>query len=230
MLRLTSLYSGTGALAVNVASTGNLSASQRVIVTECPWSRWDAWALFPFQILDVGDDCSIVGTGTMEFRPDPGSLCTLRFSDGPHTLRVTDVAMRYGRVQSHTGIYLKNFYLRPYVRDGSLSVQIGGDDRTTGVHAVYSFSGSNLVSSPIAPACDDQRPAHVAKAPEAIDRDESDMPLGGRASPSELPLPFRVCDLSKNDCPSGSTCVPLACVTPPCNAGACRDPNGRGVR
>jgi hypothetical protein len=75
------------------------------------------------------------GTGApSDFHADPDSVCTLTFPDGPHAIRVTDFAARYGVTSFVTG--------RTYVDPNYIQVELGGDDAATGTHVLYRFSGT----------------------------------------------------------------------------------------
>jgi hypothetical protein len=99
--------------------------------------------------------------GTSGFWPDPGTVCTLQFADGPHPLRVTDAAVHYA---------LRRTYLNP----AYVEVELGGDDAKTGLHALYRFTGSSLDESPAMGTCDGERAKHVAREPEAFRRGAPD--------------------------------------------------------
>ncbi len=159
-------YLGTASLQTSGASTTQF-ASHRVSLTDCgPESDGDKKAN-PFEggggvdgttspgfsVLSVGDRCIIRGAGAGDgFRADSGATCTLVFAEGPRTLRVTDLSVRYGVTGS--GPFLKTRSDPSY-----LQVTLGGDDTTSGVHAVYRFSGTSVGSDDPSAFCDAERPA-----------------------------------------------------------------------
>jgi hypothetical protein len=92
-----SLYTGTGSLAVSGSPNQPVLASHSVFFGECPSERQPAnnREVEPFSIVVVVDACVMGGTGgPSAFHPDPGTVCTLRFLDGVHRVRVTDFAAR----------------------------------------------------------------------------------------------------------------------------------------
>lgn len=172
--RTSNVYAGTGALAVN----GDLNrvASQHAVVSECPGLAVGDDFAAPFRILAIGDDCIINADGVIgPIQPDPDTVCRLRFSDGSHELRVTNVAV-------HVGSSFPHYVGRVSVVDISAAlVEVGGDDVTTGKHAMYTFSGSIVQAVSSGAICEGQRAKHIAKVPCAL-RSEDDIALGGPAS------------------------------------------------
>ena len=168
-------YVGTGSLATSGGPTSPLLASHVVVLADCASAAIHDGVAASFSILALGEGCVMDGHAeSPAFVPDPGTVCALRFADGVHALRVTDVAVRFG---------LGSFAGRATLDSNSVQVELGGDDATTGTHALYRFSGANVDDSSARVSCEDERLKHIARVPSALQqRVESPDPFGGPAS------------------------------------------------
>lgn len=107
----------------------------------------------PFEVLALGSRCIMDGTSYgSDFRPDYGSTCSLRFAEGAHTLRVTDVSLQFGITAAPYGAPRGGAWTDP----GIVQIEIGGTDATTGTRAVYHFSGTAVDEASVFPSCDDE--------------------------------------------------------------------------
>jgi hypothetical protein len=103
-----------------------------------------------YSILAIGDACTVRGSGAGDhFRPESGTLCTLAFAEGTRTLRVTYASMRFGIEGGVAG--------RTYIDPSYVELQVAGDDRDTGMHAVYRFSGTAIRVASSAERCNAPR-------------------------------------------------------------------------
>jgi hypothetical protein len=84
--------------------------------------------------------------GPSDFHADPDTVCTLTFPDGPHAIRVTDFAARYGVTSFVTG--------RTYVDPNYIQVELGGDDAATDTHVLYRFSGTASTDTQWTTSCE----------------------------------------------------------------------------
>jgi hypothetical protein len=149
-------YAGTGSLSVSGSTTQPLLASHSVHFGSCrdPGDPYNP--LMGFSIVTIGDACVMDGTGEpSEFRADPGTVCTLTFSDRPHPIRVTDFAARFGVTSVVSG--------RTYIDPNYLQVELGGDDAATGTHVLYRFSGNASTDAPWTTACDAERTKRASR-------------------------------------------------------------------
>jgi hypothetical protein len=130
-------YRGTGALNVSGEASSQL-ASHTIEFVYCA-DDTDEAPRPSFFILAIGEQCVIDGIGSPYwFQADGGSVCTLAFQEGTHTLRLTDVRSSHGY--------------------GTFAIDLGGDDVTTGQHAVYRFSGSHVSEAEPRRRCSAERP------------------------------------------------------------------------
>jgi hypothetical protein len=153
-------YSGTGSLTENGTTAAHL-AFQGVVLSTCPPTQTTLGQAHSFRMLVVGGGCVIDAMDQDPFRPDPGAVCRLHFTDGTHVLRVTDVSIGYGL---RGGVVTD----RAYIDSTHLDMQIGGDDAQTGRHALYHFIGSSVEDPPPAPSCDDERLRRIVNVPGAL--------------------------------------------------------------
>jgi hypothetical protein len=153
-----SAYRGTGSLQTSGSDSADL-ASQTVVFTPCGdefradfdrQGQVTAMELVSpsFTTLSIGSECTLDGVGSGNaFVADAGGICTLVFSDGPRSLRVTDVTVRYGSA----GRYVDPTYVE---------VQVGGDDTQDGRHALYRFSGRSVQTTDQTSRCAERRVLH----------------------------------------------------------------------
>lgn len=143
------LYAGTGSLSVSGSTTQPLLASQSLQYDWCSEpGPADDNEIHGFSVVRIGDACVMDGTGLglSEFHADPGTVCTLMFSDGAHAVRVTDFLARYDGASGRT------YLARNYV-----DVQLGGDDAATRTHVLYRFSGNASAGPQPSASCDVER-------------------------------------------------------------------------
>jgi hypothetical protein len=140
-------YEGTGSLQTS-GSEAVLLAHHSPAFAHCPSDREASPPVESFSVFSLGEECTLEGTDNHEsLKPDPGSVCTVPFAEGPRTLLVTEVVTRWDR---------------PYAQGTrSFSIRIGGDDAESGQHLLYSFFGQLLDSAPAGDLCDRERPRHV---------------------------------------------------------------------
>lgn len=149
-------YAGTGSLSVSGATSQPLLASHSVRFRYCGDPGEAHTTLPAFSIVSIGDTCLMDGTGgPSDFRADPGTVCTLTFPDGPHAIRVTDFAARFGVTSFISG--------RTYVDPNYIQVELGGDDAATGTHVLYRFSGNASADGRPAASCDAERMKRTAQ-------------------------------------------------------------------
>lgn len=131
-------------------------------------------------------------------------MCRLRFSDGPHELRVTDAVVHFGNGAHHAGRVGRV----PVLDVSSALVEVGGDDMTSGMHAIHTFSGSLVRPASSETLCEEQRAKHIARVPCALQGDDG-IPLGGPGK-GERPDPASV-----DDGPPGVPSAPMTQETTP---------------
>jgi hypothetical protein len=144
-------YAGTGSLSVSGSATQPLLAFHSVHFDWCrePGTP-EQEGYLGFSIVTIGDGCVMVGTGGVsEFHADPGTVCTLTFPDGPHAIRVTDFAARFGVTSFASG--------RTYLDPNYVEVALGGDDDATRTHVLYRFSGNASADVKSTVSCDTER-------------------------------------------------------------------------
>ena len=140
-------YAGTGSLSVSGATTQPLLASHSVRFGSCREPGDPDDPHMGFSIVTIGDACVMDGAGApSDFHADPGTVCTLTFPDGPHAIRVTDFAARFGVTSSLSG--------RTLVDPNYIQVELGGDDAATGTHVLYRFSGNASTDTQWTPSCE----------------------------------------------------------------------------
>jgi hypothetical protein len=141
-------YAGNGSLSVSGSTTQPLLAFHSVRFGSCRDPRYlqDEYST-GFSIVTIGDACTMDGTGgPTDFHADPGTICTLTFPDGPHAIRVTDFAARFGVTSYVTG--------RTYVDPSYIQMELGGDDPATGTHVLYRFAGNASTDGQWTTSCD----------------------------------------------------------------------------
>jgi hypothetical protein len=155
-------YVGTGSLQTSGAPASDI-ASHTVSVMDCdavdkPQAAGAGELVSQpaspaFTVLRVGSDCIIDGVRSgSQVVGDTGGVCTLTFADGPRTLRVTDILVRYG-ISADDSQGLES-------DPNLLEMTLGGDDVATGVHAVYRFKGGGKPVARSHGQCSAQRPVH----------------------------------------------------------------------
>lgn len=143
------LYAGTGSLSVSGAATQPLLATHSLQYDWCSEpGPADDKEIHGFSVVRIGDACVMDGTGSglSDFHADPGTVCTLMFSDGAHAIRVTDFLARYEWPSGRT--YLERDYVE---------VQLGGDDAATRTHVLYRFSGNASAAAQPLSSCNEER-------------------------------------------------------------------------